>query len=95
MTDPRRSQLERLTARWRERHEARVEAEGRPPADEERDARARAFFPWRTETPAEYAFTYGAAMVGYTYDDYSYTDPALDAWLRELGEHLDRRGRRC
>jgi hypothetical protein len=34
-------------------------------------------------------------MVGYTYDDYSYSDPALEAWLRELGEALQARGRRC
>lgn len=95
MTDPRRARLERLTERWRARHEARVVSEGRLPADAEREARADSFFPWRTETPAEYAATYGAAMVGYTYDAYSYSDPELEAWLRELGEALRGRGRRC
>ena len=95
MTEPRRRRLDRLTERWRSRHEARVAAEGRPPADAEREARADAFFPWRTQSAAEYAATYGAAMVGYTYDDYSYTDPGLEAWLRELGEALRARGRRC
>lgn len=67
----------------------------RPPADAEREARALAFFPWRTETPAEYAARYGAAMTGYTYDAYTYTDGRLEAWLGELGEILRQRGRRC
>ena len=67
----------------------------RPRADAEREERAAAFFPWRTETAAEYAHRYGAAMTGYTYDAYSYSDPALEAWLRELGELLRRRNRRC
>ena len=68
----------------------------RPPADPEREAKATAFFPWRTETPAEYAARYGAAMTGYTYDAYTYADPALEAWLLELGKILRQRGRpRC
>jgi hypothetical protein len=91
----RRERLERLTDRWRSRHEARVSAEGRPPADAEREARARAFFPWQRETPAEYAASFGSAMVGYTYDAYTYTDPKLEAWLLELGQLLRARGRRC
>ena len=94
MTDPRRRSLDRLTDRWRARHEARVASEGRPPADEEREARATAFFPWRTQSAEAYAAAHGAAMVGYTYDAYSYSDPALEAWLRELGELLRARGRR-
>jgi hypothetical protein len=95
VTDLRREQLKRLTDRWRSRHEARVAAEGRPPADPQRESRARAFFPWQVETPAEYAATYGSAMVGYTYDAYTYADPQLEAWLHELGELLRARGRRC
>lgn len=68
----------------------------RPAAEPEREARARALFPWRTEAPAEYAARYGAAMTGYTYDAYAYADPALEAWLLELGEILRQRGRpRC
>ena len=95
MTDPRRQRLDRLTDRWRARHEARVAAEGRPAADAEREARATASFPWRDQSAADYAATHGAAMVGYTYDAYTYSDPALEAWLRELGELLrlhERRG---
>lgn len=94
MTDPQRARLERLTERWRARHEARLAAGERPAADAEREARAGAFFPWRSETPAEYAARFGAAMTGYTYDAYTYADPALEAWLRELGEILRERGRR-
>jgi hypothetical protein len=95
VTDSPRERLDRLTERWRARHDARVAAEGRPQADPEREARADAFFPWRTQSAAEYAATYGSAMVGYTYDAYAYRDPDLEAWLRELGELLRARGRRC
>jgi hypothetical protein len=94
VTDSRRQRLDRLTDRWRSRHEARVASEGRPPADAEREAKAATFFPWRSQSAAEYAATHGAAMVGYTYDAYTYTDPALEAWLRELGELLRARDRR-
>jgi hypothetical protein len=95
VTEPRRQRLDRLTDRWRARHEARVASEGRPRADAEREARAQAFFPWRTQSAAEYAAIHGAAMVGYTYDAYTYADPQLEAWLRELGELLRAGGRRC
>jgi hypothetical protein len=95
MTDARRERLEQLTQRWRARHEARLDAGARPPADAERIARAEAFFPWQSETPAEYAARYGAAMTGYTYDAYTYPDATLEAWLVELGEILRDRGRRC
>lgn len=95
MTDARRARLEELTDRWRARHEARMAQGPRPAADPEREARALAFFPWQAEAPAEYAAHYGAAMTGYTYDAYTYSDPALEAWLRELGEILRQRGRRC
>jgi len=93
MTDPRRAGLDRLTDRWRARHEARLATGERPRADSEREARAGAAFPWRTQTPAAYAATYGTAMIGYTYDAYTYADPALEAWLRELGELLRARAR--
>lgn len=95
MTDARRRRLDELTERWRARHDRRTAEAGRSAAGPEREAAARKFFPWTTETPAEYASTYGSAMVGYTYDAYTYTDPTLEAWLRELGELLQRRGRRC
>jgi hypothetical protein len=88
VTDSGRKRLDRLTDRWRTRHEARVASEGRPRADPEREARAHASFPWRTQSAADYVATHGAAMVGYTYDAYTYADTELEAWLRELGELL-------
>jgi hypothetical protein len=33
-------------------------------------------------------------MIGYTYDAYSYADPELEAWLRELGQLLRALGSR-
>lgn len=95
MSGARNARLEELTRRWRARHEARLQAGGPPRADPEREARATTFFPWRTEAPAEYAARYGASMTGYTYDAYTYSDPTLEAWLRELGGILRQRGRRC
>jgi hypothetical protein len=95
MTGARRDRLDQLTDRWRARHEARLERGPRPAADAERQVRASTFFPWHEESPAEYAARYGAAMTGYTYDAYTYADPKLEAWLRELGEILRQRGRRC
>jgi hypothetical protein len=95
MTDARRHRLQQLTERWRSRHEARLDAGPPPPADSQREARADAFFPWRSTTPAEYAAAYGAAMTGYTYDAYTYADPKLQAWLQELGDLLRQYRRRC
>jgi hypothetical protein len=95
MTDARQARLQELTRRWRARHEARLEKGPRAAADAEREARASTYFPWQSEAPAEYAARYGAAMVGYTYDAYTYTDAKLEAWLRELGQILRQRGRRC
>lgn len=89
MTDPTRARLDRLTRRWRARHDER---RGDPePADAEREVRAQRHFPYREMTPAAYAEMYGAAMTGFTYDDYRYTDPDLDAWLQELGRLLRER----
>lgn len=63
-------------------------ARGREPADAERERRATEHFPYRSETPDEYAARHAEAMVGYTYDAYTYADPDLDAWLVELGQIL-------
>lgn len=92
VVDDPRVRLDRLTDRWRARHAARLAVEGRQPADAQREARARDLFPWREQSPAAYAAAHGAAMVGYTYDAYTYTDADLDAWLLELGAALRRRG---
>jgi hypothetical protein len=91
--ETRRDRLQRLTDRWRSRHDARRPAspDARPPADPERERLARAAFPYREVTPADYAAAHGAEMPGFTYDEAAYTDAELDAWLLELGEILRRR----
>ena len=84
-----RARLDELTRRWRARREARRPApESRQPAEAERQAQAAAAFPYRSVSPAAYAAQHGDDMAGFTYDDERYDDPALDAWLLELGELL-------
>jgi hypothetical protein len=91
--ETRRERLDRLTARWRSRHDAHrpPSPDARPPADPERERRARDAFPYRDVSPAEYAAAHGHDMPGFTYDEAAYADPELDAWLLELGEILRRR----
>ena len=86
--------LARLTDRWRRRHDAaRPNADGRPVAEPEREALARRSFPFGEVSPAAYVAAHGGAMIGFTYDDARYADPALDAWLLEVGRLLaERRG---
>ena len=94
MSGARDRRLAQLTGRWRARHEARVRSVGLQPATAEREAQAHAFFPYATQTPAEYVSGYGAAMAGFTYDAYHYADPVLETWLREVGKLLrERRAR--
>lgn len=50
--------------------------------------RAGAYFPFREMAPSDYAARHGADMSGFTYDEYAYSDPELDAWLVELGKLL-------
>lgn len=84
-----RGRLDELTDRWRRRHEARRPApDERAPASTEREALAARAFPFRTVTPAAYVAEHGAAMTAFTYDDARYADPALDAWLLEVGRLL-------
>jgi len=84
-----RSDLDRLTQRWRERHDARRPADDlRPRVNPGREALARRHFPYRDVTPEAYVAEHGAAMVGFTYDDEAYADPDLDAWLLEVGRLL-------
>lgn len=85
--------LRHLIARWRERSQDRRRSREaaqvpREPADPDRLDRARRLFPYNEMTPAAYVATHGAAMVGYTYDDYEYPDPALQDWLDEVGRLL-------
>lgn len=84
-----RARIDELTDRWRRRHDARRPAPAqRPAAPPEREALAARAFPFRTTAPADYVAEHGAAMTAFTYDDERYADPALDAWLLEVGRLL-------
>lgn len=88
---PRRD-LDRLTRRWQQRHDARRQADPfRPRANPGREALAKRGFPYQSVTPADYVAEHGEAMAGFTYDDESYADPALDAWILEVGRLLRER----
>jgi hypothetical protein len=91
--ETRRERLDRLAARWRARHDAHRPADpaARSPADPERERLARRAFPYREMSPADYAAAHGDDMGGFTYDEATYADPLLDAWLLELGEILRQR----
>ena len=84
-----RTNLDRLTARWRARHDLRREGDPfRPRANPGREALAKRGFPYHDVTPADYVAEHGADMTGFTYDDESYADAELDAWITEVGELL-------
>ena len=82
-----RERLSNLTIRWRARHDAR-RSEARPAADPGREAVAARAFPFRSVSPAAYVAEHGTDMTAFTYDEVTYTDPALDAWLLEVGRLL-------
>ena len=88
--------LDELTRRWQERRDERrrgMTRDGVPreAADPVRAARAASAFPFRRMTPADYVARHGPDMVGFTYDDYTYADAALQAWLDEVGRLLRER----
>ena len=84
-----REELNTLTDRWRERHDARRPlVDARPPADPEREELAARAFPFRSVDPAAYVAEHGPAMIGFTYDEARCADPDLDAWLLEVGRLL-------
>ena len=71
------------------RHDLRREGDPfRPRANPGREALARRGFPYHDVTPADYVAEHGADMAGFTYDDESYADAELDAWIVEVGELL-------
>ena len=82
-----RKRLERLTNRWRERHDARRSID-RPLADAAIEAVAARAFPFGSVEPAEYVADHGADMIGFICDEERYVDPQLDAWLVEVGRLL-------
>jgi hypothetical protein len=90
MAPDRSGRLDRLTARWRERHETRMgeaRAAGAPRAlaEAERESLAAAAFPFRSMSAVEYVARHGDAMIGFTYDDERYRDAELQAWIDEVG----------
>jgi len=92
----RKRRLDELTRRWQQRRDERRQGmtrDGVPreTADPVRAARAASAFPFRRMTPAEYVLRHGSDMVGFTYDDYTYADAALQAWLDEVGRLLRER----
>jgi hypothetical protein len=89
-----RRRLATLTARWRQRHDARrPNPAERPLASAARESQAATTFPFRDASAAEYVAAHGEAMIGFTYDDVRYRDPVLDAWLLDVGRILrERRG---
>jgi hypothetical protein len=58
-----------------------------PMATPEREEDARELFPIHM-TPEEYAASYGAGWLCFSYDDYRYSDPVLDRWIQRLGDIL-------
>jgi len=91
--DERRERLEELTRRWRARQDDRrreraVDGSQREAADPARLERARSLLPYREVAPDAYVAEHGAAMGAYTYDDYAYPDPELQAWIDEVGRLL-------
>ena len=88
-TQTNRTNNDRLTARWRARHDLRREGDPfRPRANPGREALARRGFPYHDVTPADYVAEHGADMSGFTYDDESYADADLDAWIVAVGALL-------
>lgn len=88
-TNTNRTNLDRLTARWRARHDLRREGDPfRPRANPGREALASRGFPYREVTPADYVAEHGSDMTGFTYDDESYADADLDVWIVEVGQLL-------
>ena len=82
-----RERLSNLTVRWRARHDAH-RSDTRPAADPGREAVAAQAFPFRSVSPAAYVAEHGSDMTGFTYDEATYGDPELDAWLLEVGRLL-------
>ena len=88
----RRGDLLRLTDRWRRRHDAaRPALAQRGPMSPERAALAGRAFPVATVSPAAYVAEHGDQMLGFTYDEERHPDPAVDAWLIEVGRLLGER----
>jgi hypothetical protein len=80
--------------RWAARRAARpapatpASAGGRPLAEPEREVLVRRRFPYRDMSPAAYLARYGDDIRVFSFDQETYADPELDAWIAELGRLL-------
>ena len=63
---------------------------GRPHAPQLREEAARDLFPVEL-SPEEYAARHAHEWACFSFDDYQYSDPRLDAWIQRLGEILFQR----
>lgn len=61
-----------------------------PMADAGREADARSLFPFDM-SPEEYAARNAHGWYCFSFDDYRYADPKVDAWIQRLGDILFRR----
>jgi hypothetical protein len=64
------------------------EAADRPPAPAEHERGIREAFPFQRMSPEEYAAREAADIACFSLDQYRYSDPKLDAWIRRLGAIL-------
>lgn len=62
-----------------------------PFANPGREQLARELFPYREQTPEEYAARQAHQWMSFSFDDYRYSDPELEAWIARLGDILFKR----
>ncbi len=62
-----------------------------PLANPGREQLARELFPYREQTPEEYAARNAHKWMSFSFDDFRYADPELDAWIARLGQILFKR----
>lgn len=62
-----------------------------PIATSEREQLARKLFPYREQTPDEYAARKAHEWLSFSFDDFRYSDVNLDAWIARLGQILFKR----
>lgn len=57
-----------------------------PLANAGREKHARELFPYREQTPEEYAARHFHEWMTFSFDDFRYSDPELNAWIARLGQ---------
>jgi hypothetical protein len=62
-----------------------------PFANPGREQLARELFPYREQTPDEYAARNAHKWMCFSFDDFRYSDLELDAWIARLGQILFKR----